>query len=113
MKIEQMLRTDDGYEAVMVLKFIVNGKKFTIPLVNYGDSLDFCEFDGMEEVLDEFESLINSLLTIANTSEKLRLSVSDWSDPFINLWDPSLSKYDLDDAYISIVDYEEPDYYYA
>ena len=113
MKIEQMLTTDDGYEAVMVLKLCIDGRKLTIPLSNYGDHLEVCEFDGMDEVLDEFETLIDAVLAIANSSEKLRLTVSDWSDPFINLWDTSLSKYDLDDAYLSIVDYEEPDYYYG
>ena len=111
MTIDKMLVTDDGWEAVMVLKFSVNGKKFTIPLVNCGNYLEICEFDGMEEVFAEFESLIDDALDVANSSDELYPIVTDWSDPFIDItYLHPITKHDVESAYLSIIDYEKPDY---
>ena len=111
MTIDRMLVTEDGYEAVMVFKFSVNGQKFTIPLSNCGDHLEICEFDGMEEVLDEFEALIDDALAVANTSDELYPMVTDWSDPFIDIaYLRPITKHDVESAYLSIIDYEKPDY---
>ena len=109
MTIDKMLITDDGYEAVMVFKFSFNGQRFTIPLVNCGDYLEVCEFDGMEEVFAEFESLIDDALSAVNTSDKLFLTVTDWADPYINI-EHLITKHEVEYAYVSIIDYEKPDY---
>ena len=111
MTIDKMLVTEDGWEAVMVFKFSVNGQKFTIPLVNCGNYLEVCEFDGMDEVLDEFGPIVDDALAVANTSDELYLMVTDWSDPFINIaYLRPITKHDVESAYLSIIDYEKPDY---